>query len=107
MRRTIRRRLVALCRAGKAAPAGGLDSLGLRPRLEPSAPADEFDVGLLCPHRSVALRDARHQGNTVADSARRPLGWRTYRLQRARRADGLVAFRAATGDQSARGFQTR
>ena len=37
----------------------------------------------------------------------RPVGWRADRLQRARRADGLVAFRAAAANQSDRGCQTR
>ena len=37
LRRTIRRWLVALCRAGKATPANRLATLGVRPRLEASA----------------------------------------------------------------------
>ncbi len=105
LRRTIRRRLVALCRPGKAAAAIRLDAARLRSRLGPSAAADEFDLGVLCPHRPVALRDARHQGDPVADGARRSVGWRADRLQCARRADGLAAFRAAAANQSPRGFQ--
>ena len=52
----------------KLRPQSGWTPLRVRPRLGTSAAADEFDLGLLCPHRPVALRDARHQ----ARSCRRP-----------------------------------
>jgi nitrate reductase alpha subunit len=51
-------RLVALCRAGKAAPADRLDAARLRASTGAPAAADELDLVLLCPYRSVALRDA-------------------------------------------------
>ncbi len=43
----------------KLRPQTGWSAARLRPRLGPSAAADEFDVGLLRAHRPVALRDAR------------------------------------------------
>ena len=95
LRRPIGRRLVALCRPGKAAPADRLAAARLRARLVPPAAADEFDLGVLRPHRPVALRDARRVGNSLADGADRSLGRRADRLQRARRAHGLAALRAA------------
>ncbi len=106
MRRPIRRRLVALCRPGKAAAADRLAAAGVRSRLEPAAAADEFDLGVLRPHRSVALRDARCVRDPLADRAGGSVGRRIDRLQRARRAHGLAAVGAAASGQSARGFQT-
>ncbi len=50
-----RRRLVALCGAGKAAPADRLGAAGLRAGLEPPAAAHELDLVLVCPYRPVAL----------------------------------------------------
>ena len=95
LRRPVGRRLVALCRPGKAASANGLVAAGLRARLGPSAAADEFDLVVLRAYRPVALRDARRVGNAVADGAGGPVGRRADRLQRARRAHGLAAVRAA------------
>ena len=105
MRRPVGRRLVALCRTGKAAPANGLAAARLRARLGPSAAADELDLGLLRAHRPVALRDARRVGSAVADRAGGPVGRRADRLQCARRAHGLAAVRAAAPDQSARSVE--
>ncbi len=69
LRRPVRRRLGALCRPGEAAAA---DRLGCRwpSALDWGRPPrqHELDLGLLRPHRSVALRDARR----VAKSCRRP-----------------------------------
>ena len=101
LRRPVRRRLVALRRSGKAAPANRLAAAGVRARLEPAAAPKERDLVLLCPHRPVALRNARRIRNALPDRARRSVGRRDDRLQRARRAHGLVAVRAATGGQSA------
>ena len=69
LRRPVRRRLVALCRPGKAAAADRLAAARLRARLEPPAAADELDLVLLRPHRPVALRDARRRRDPVADRA--------------------------------------
>ena len=89
----------------KLRPQIGLAAARLRARLEPPAAAAELDVVLLCPHRPVALRDARRRRDPLADGAGRALGRRADRLQRARRAHGLAAVRAAARDQSARGGQ--
>src|ERR1017187_3516732 len=102
MRRSIGWWLVALCRPGKAASANRLVAARLRPRLEPSAAADEFDLGVLRAHRSVALRDARCVGNSLAHGAGGSMGRRADRLQRARRAHGLAAIGAAAAGQSPR-----
>ena len=45
-----RRRLVALCRPGKAAAANRLAAARVRSRLEPSAAADELDLGFFYAH---------------------------------------------------------
>ena len=74
LRRPVGRRLVALCRPGKAAPADRLAAARLRARLGPPAAAAELDLVLLRPHRPVALRDARRRRNPVADRARRARG---------------------------------
>ena len=102
LRRPIGRRLVALCRAGEAAAAIGLAAARLRARLEPAAAPAELDLVLLRAHRSVALRDARHRRDHLADRARRSVGRRADRLQRARRAHGLAAVGAAAQAESAR-----
>ena len=107
MRRPIGRRLVALCRPGKAAPANRLVAARLRPRLEPSAAADQFDLGVLRAYRPVALRDARRVRNSFADGAGRPVGRRADRLQRARRTHGLAAVSAAAAGQPARSRPSR
>ena len=101
LRRPVGRRLGALCRPGKAAPAGRLGAAGLRAGLGPPAPPAERHLLLLRAHRSMALRDAGPEGNPVADRARRAVGWRGDRLQRARRAHGLAALRAATRTEPA------
>ena len=74
LRRPVRRRLVALCRPGEAAPAVGLAAARLRPRLEPAAAPAELDLVLLRAHRPVALRDARRRGDPLADGAGRARG---------------------------------
>ena len=74
MRRPVRRRLVALCRPGKAAAAVRLDAARVRPRLEPSAAADELDLGFLRPYRPVALRDARRSARSCRRPRRRARG---------------------------------
>ena len=101
------RRLGPLRRPGKAAAPDRLDRAGLRARLDSPAPPDEFHQLLLCPHRPVALREARHGGGAVA--AGRQEGFRRQhdRLQRARRAHGLAALGAAIADQPAAGRQGR
>ena len=101
LRRPVRRRLVALCRAGEAAPAIGLAAARVRARLEPAAAAAELDLVLVRPHRPVALRDAGRRGNRLADRAARALGRRAHRLQRARRAHGLAAIGAAARSEPA------
>ncbi len=107
LHRPERRRLGALRRAGEAAPADRLDRARLRARLDPAAAPAELDLVLLRAHRPVALREARGRGSPVA--AGRPQGLRRQpdRLQRARRAHGLAAERAAAEDQSAAGGQGR
>ncbi len=107
LRRAERRRLGALRRAGEAAPADRLDRARLRARLDPAAAPAELDLVLLRAHRPVALREARRRGSAVA--AGRPEGLRRQpdRLQRARRAHGLAAERAAAQDQSAQGGEGR
>ena len=50
LRRPIRRRLVALCRPGKAAAADRLDAARVRARLEPPAAPDELDLGFFYAH---------------------------------------------------------
>ena len=57
LRRSVGRRLVALCRPGKAAAAIGLAAARLRARLGAAAAPAEFDLVLLRAHRPVALRD--------------------------------------------------
>ncbi len=57
LRRPVGRWLVALCRAGKAAPANRLAAAGLRAGLEQSATPHELYLCLVCAYRSVALRD--------------------------------------------------
>ena len=86
---------------GKTAAADRLDGAGLRARLEPAAPADEFDLVLLRPHLAMALREARSDGDPVA--ARRCEGFpdQPDRLQRQGRADGVAAIGAAARNQSA------
>ncbi len=74
LRRPIGRRLVALCRPGKAAPANRLAAARLRARLGPPAAADELDLGLLRAHRPVALRDARRVGRSCRRPRRRARG---------------------------------
>ena len=91
----------------KLRPQIGLAAAGLRARLEPAAAAAELDLVLLRPHRPVALRDAGRRRDRLADCAGRALGRRADRLQRARRAHGLAAVRAAARDQSARGRPSR
>ena len=105
LRRPIRRRLVALCRPGKAAPANRLVAARLRPRLEPSAAAGKFDLVVLCAYRPVALRDARRVRNSFSDGAGRPVGRCADRLQCARRTHGLAAVSAAAAGQPARSLQ--
>jgi hypothetical protein len=53
--RSIGRRLVALCGAGKTAPANGLGAAGLRAGLDPSAAPAKLNIFLLCAYGSVAL----------------------------------------------------
>ncbi|MEZ5576824.1 MAG: molybdopterin-dependent oxidoreductase [Candidatus Competibacteraceae bacterium] len=66
LRRSKRRRLVAIRGSGEAAPANWLDGAGVRPGLAPSAPAHELDVVLLHPQQSVALRKAGDDRNSVS-----------------------------------------
>ena len=107
LHRQERRRLGALRRAGEAAAADRLDRARLRARLDPpAAPAEQHEL-LLRAHRPVALREAQDGRGDLA--ARRPEALRRQhdRLQRARRADGLAAVRAAAADQSAAGRARR
>ena len=107
LHRQERRRLGALRRAGEAAAADGLDGARVRARLDPSAaPAEQHEL-LLRAHRPVALREADDGRGDLA--ARRPKALRRQhdRLQRARRAHGLAAVRAAAADQSAAGRARR
>ncbi len=107
LRRADGRRLGALRRAGEAAPADRLDPARVRARLGAPAAADELDLVLLRAHRPVALRAAEGLRDPLA--ARRPeaIHREPHRLQRARRAHGLAAFRAAARRQSAAGRQGR
>ena len=108
LRRPERRRLGALRGPGEAAPADRLDGAGLRARLDPPAAADEQHQLLLRPHRPVALREARHGRDRLARSADKEAVRRQHdRLQRARRAHGLAAQRAAAEDQPAAGGEGR
>src|SRR3546814_16765612 len=59
LHRQVGRRLVALRRSGKIAPADGLAPTRLRSRLEPPAAPDEWHQLLLCAHGPVALRAAK------------------------------------------------
>ena len=77
LRRAVRRRLVALCRPGKAAAAVRLDAAGVRPRLGPSAAADELDVARSTPtptsgvtRRSTSARSCRRPRRPVRGTAR-------------------------------------
>ena len=58
----------------KLRPQTGWLPLAFAPRLGPPAAADELDLVLLRAHRPVALRDARRDGDPVADRAGRPVG---------------------------------
>src|SRR3546814_3207004 len=73
LHRQVGRRLVALRRSGKIAPADGLAPTRLRSRLEPPAAPDEWHQLLLCAHGPVALRDAEDLRDPVAARARRRL----------------------------------
>ncbi|MNO90738.1 hypothetical protein D3C76_822650 [compost metagenome] len=101
MHRPERRRLVALCRPGEAAPADRLDAPGLRPGLAPPAAPHERHLVLLQPLQPVALREAG--GERAALPAGPPAGLQRQPggLQRARRTHGLAALRAAAGHQPA------
>ncbi len=74
LRRPVGRRLVALCRPGEAAAANRLGAAGLRARLGPPAAPAELDLGLLCAHRPVALRDARRSARSCRRPRRRDRG---------------------------------
>ena len=77
LHRPVRRRLVALCRPGKAAAAVGLDAAGVRARLGPPAAADELDLGVSMPtptsgatRRSMSRRSCRRPRRRAAGTAR-------------------------------------
>ena len=103
----IGRRLGALRRPGEAAPADRLDRARVRARLDPAAAPAELDLVLLRAYRPVALRETRRRGNPVAAGGHEGLRRQPDRLQRARRAHGLAAVRAAAEDQPAEGGQGR
>src|SRR3546814_20236319 len=66
LRRPDRRRLVALRRPGKTAPADRLDPADVRAGLVSSASPDERHVLLLLQYRPVALRKGQGRGTAVA-----------------------------------------
>ena len=107
LHRPVGRRLGALRRPGKAAAADRLGAAGLRPRLASPAAADELHLLLLRPHQPVAPREAGGVGDPLADREQEPGRLPADRLQRACRAHGLAAVRAAAGNQSARNHQGR
>ena len=102
-----RRRLGALRRPGEAAPADRLDRACIRARLDPSAAATELDLLLLRAHRPVALRKAGRRGSAVPAGGQGRVRRKPDRLQRARRAHGLAAERAAAEDQPAESREGR
>ena len=107
LRRQERRRLGALRGPGEAAPADRLDGAGLRAGLDPpAAPAEQHQL-LLRAHRPVALREAGHGRGAVAAGRQEQVRRQHDRLQRARRAHGLAAERAAVADQPAAGGARR
>ena len=85
----------------KLRPQSGWTAARVCARLGPSAAPAELNLVLLRAHRSVALRDARRRRDPLADGAGRPLGRSADRLQRPRRAHGLVAVGAAAQAESA------
>jgi hypothetical protein len=101
LRRPERRRLVALRRAGEAAPANRLDGAGLRAGLAPPAPAHEFDLVLVHPHQPVAVRKNQDGRDSLAAGRSGTVAGRANRLQRAGGADGLAAERPAVESESA------
>ena len=90
-----RRRLVALCRSGKAAPANRLAAAGLRAGLGAAAAPHECHLLLVRPFRSVALQIAGCRRNPLAAGQQGRVERQPDRFQRARRAHGLAAVGAA------------
>jgi nitrate reductase alpha subunit len=107
LRRPVRRRLGALCRPGKTAPADRVASLGVRTRLASAATPAEFDLVFLCAHGSVALRKVVSRRDYFASGRPQGVPGQPDRFQHPVRTHGLAAIRAATADQSDPGVQGR
>ena len=102
LRGQARRRLGALCRAGKAAAADRLDAACICAGLGASAAAHECDLLLVRSHQSMEIRTARPCSEILSPFAD-PGQWKGQpdRFQCSRRADGMAAVIAAARPQSA------
>src|SRR3546814_1049193 len=100
LRRPDRRRLVALRRPGKTAPADRLDPADVRAGLVSSASPDERHVLLLLQYQPVALRKGQGRGTAVAAGRSTEVFRLDRRPEPARRAHGLAAVRTRSDEHT-------